>query len=106
MEIKASQLATSYPVIRGPSDATFEFSLEVDSELDKDAVFDLLAQGPKGWEINFKPAYETKYISGLRLKESRTSPSAWRSNRPSTPRRVNSRSISGSAPARPKAKSS
>jgi uncharacterized membrane protein len=61
-------LATSYPVIRGPSDGTFEFSLDVTSDLEDDAVFDLYAQGPKGWEINFKPAYESKYITGLRLK--------------------------------------
>ena len=67
-EPKGVKLTTSYPVISGPSDATFEFSLEVDSKLDQDAVFDLLAQGPKGWDINFKPAYETKYISSLRIK--------------------------------------
>ena len=62
------KITTSYPVIRGPSDATFEFSLEVDSHLEKEAIFDLAAQGPKGWEVNFKPAYETKYITSLRLK--------------------------------------
>jgi uncharacterized membrane protein len=62
------KLTTSYPVIRGPSDATFEFSVEVESRLDKDAVFDLFAQGPKDWDINFKPAYETKFISSIRLK--------------------------------------
>ena len=62
------KLTTSYPEIRGPSDATFEFSMEVNSKLDKDAIFDLFAQGPKGWDINFKPAYETKYITSLRLK--------------------------------------
>ena len=67
-EPKGVKLTTSYPVIRGPSDATVEFSLEVDSKLDEDAVFDLLAQGPQGWDINFKPAYETKYISSLRIK--------------------------------------
>ena len=39
-EPKGVKLTTSYPVIRGPSDATFEFSLEVDSKLDEDAVFD------------------------------------------------------------------
>lgn len=65
---KGLKLTTSYPVIRGPSDATFEFSVEVDSKLDQDAVFDLFAEGPKGWEVNFKPAYEEKYISSLRLK--------------------------------------
>jgi uncharacterized membrane protein len=62
------RLTTSYPVIRGPSDAAFEFSVEVDSRLDKEAIFDLFAQGPKGWDINFKPAYETKFISSIRLK--------------------------------------
>lgn len=67
-ESKDLKLTTSYPVIRGPSDATFEFSVEVDSKLEEDAVFDLFAQGPKGWDINFKPAYETKYISSLRIK--------------------------------------
>ena len=67
-EPRGVKLSTSYPVIRGPSDAAFEFSLEVDSKLDEDAVFDLLAQGPQGWDINFKPAYETKYISSLRIK--------------------------------------
>lgn len=68
-EAKGVKLTTSYPVLRGPSDAKFEFSMEVESKLDKDAVFDLIAQGPEGWEINFKPAYEDKYISSLRLKE-------------------------------------
>ncbi len=67
-EDRGVKLTTSYPEIRGPSDATFEFSIEVDSKLDNDAVFDLFAQGPKGWEINFKPAYESKFITGLRLK--------------------------------------
>jgi uncharacterized membrane protein len=68
-EDRGVKLTSSFPVIRGPSDATFEFSVEVDSKLDKDAVFDLLPQGPQGWDINFKPAYESKYISSLRLKE-------------------------------------
>ncbi len=67
-EDRGIKLTTSYPEIRGPSDAKFEFSLEVDSKLDKDAVFDLFAQGPNGWDINFKPAYESKYITSLRLK--------------------------------------
>ncbi len=68
-EAKGVKLTTSYPVLRGPSDAKFEFSMEVESKLDKEAVFDLLSQGPEGWEINFKPAYEDKYISSLRVKE-------------------------------------
>ncbi len=66
------KITTSYPEIRGPSDGTFEFSVEVESKLESDAVFDLLAQGPKGWDINFKPAYESKYITSLRLQPNRS----------------------------------
>jgi len=62
------KITTSYPVLRGPTDAKFEFSVEVDNKLDKDTIFSLSSQGPKNWEINFKPAYEDKFISSLRLK--------------------------------------
>jgi len=62
------KITTSYPVLRGPTDAKFEFSVEVENKLDKDTIFSLSSQGPKNWEINFKPAYEDKFISSLRLK--------------------------------------
>ncbi|HIC86003.1 MAG TPA: hypothetical protein EYP06_06885 [Desulfobacterales bacterium] len=66
---KGVKILTSYPVLKGPTDATFEFSIEVENNLDKEVIFNLSAQGPKNWEVNFKPAYEEKYISSLRLKE-------------------------------------
>jgi uncharacterized membrane protein len=65
---KGINIVTSYPVLRGPTDAKFEFSLEVENKLDKDSIFNLTFQGPENWDINFKPAYEEKYISSLRLK--------------------------------------
>ncbi|MBW1788936.1 MAG: hypothetical protein JRK53_20365, partial [Deltaproteobacteria bacterium] len=61
-------IVTSYPVLRGPTDGKFEFSLEVANKLDKDSVFNLTSQGPENWDINFKPAYEDKLISSVRLK--------------------------------------
>ncbi|MDY0091706.1 MAG: NEW3 domain-containing protein [Candidatus Vecturithrix sp.] len=67
-EAKDITLNTTYPVLRGPTDAKFEFSVEVESDLDEDAVFDLAANGPEGWEINFKPGYESKYISSLQIQ--------------------------------------
>jgi len=63
------ELTTSYPVLRGPSDARFEFSLDVANKTDKEDTFNLIAKGPKDWQINFKPSYEDKYISSLRLKD-------------------------------------
>ena len=61
-------IVTSYPVLRGPTDSKFEFSLEVENKVDKDSILNLSAQGPENWDINFKPAYEDKYISSLRIK--------------------------------------
>ncbi len=62
------QITTSYPVLRGQTDAKFEFSLEVMNKSDSDRTFNLAAIGPEKWEINFKPAYEAKQISSLRMK--------------------------------------
>ena len=62
------QITTSYPVLRGQTDATFEFSLDVMNKSEADRTFNLFAVGPEKWEINFKPAYETKQISSFRIK--------------------------------------
>jgi uncharacterized membrane protein len=63
------EVTTSYPVLQGPTDAKFEFSLDVKNKTDKEALFNLIATAPKGWQINFKPPYEDKFISSLRLKD-------------------------------------
>jgi len=62
------QITTSYPVLRGQTDARFEFSLDIMNKSEVDRTFNLAAVGPEKWEINFKPAYETKQISSLRIK--------------------------------------
>jgi len=67
------RISTSYPELRGPTDGEFEFSMDVNNRLDKDSIFDLSARGPDGWDINFKPAYESKYISSLRIKSGQNS---------------------------------
>jgi len=69
---KPVTITTSYPVLRGPTDAAFEFSLEVDNKLDKEKVYNLTSTGPENWDINFKPAYEDKYISSLRLDKNQS----------------------------------
>ena len=62
------QITTSYPVLRGQTDAKFEFSLDVNNKVEVDRTFNLAAVGPEKWEINFKPAYEQKQISSIRVK--------------------------------------
>jgi uncharacterized membrane protein len=62
------QISTSYPVLRGPTDSGFEFSLEVNNKGDADRLVNLAAEVPKGWDLNIKPAYESKQISSLRIR--------------------------------------
>jgi uncharacterized membrane protein len=62
------QITTSYPVLRGQTDARFEFSLEVLNKIEVDRTFNLAAIGPEKWEINFKPSYEAKQISSIRIR--------------------------------------
>jgi uncharacterized membrane protein len=63
------QIIVSYPVLRGQTDSRFEFSLDVTNKGESDRAFNLTATGPEKWEINFKPAYEQKQISSIRVKE-------------------------------------
>ena len=62
------QVTTSYPVLRGQTDATFEFSLDVNNKSENDRTFNLAAQAPDKWETSFKPGYESKQISSLRIR--------------------------------------
>jgi len=62
------QITTSYPVLRGQTDASYEFSLEVANKSENDRTFNLAAQAPEKWEVTFKPGYEAKQISSLRIR--------------------------------------
>ncbi len=62
------QITTSYPVLRGQTDARFEFSVEVMNKIEVDRTFNLSAIAPEKWEVNFKPSYETKQISSIRIR--------------------------------------
>jgi uncharacterized membrane protein len=63
------QINAAYPVLRGQTDSKFEFSLEVMNKSEMERTFNLSAIGPEKWEVNFKPAYEQKQISSIRVKE-------------------------------------
>ena len=63
------QATVAYPVLRGQTDSKFEFSIEVLNKSESERAYNLAATGPDKWEINFKPAYEQKQISSIRVKE-------------------------------------
>lgn len=62
------QISTSYPVLRGTNNSSFEFSLDVKNNSDKDRMVNLSAQAPQDWEVSFKPAYASKQISSLQVR--------------------------------------
>lgn len=62
------QVTTSYPVLRGQTDATFEFSLDVANKSENDRTFNLAAQVPDKWDASFKPGYEAKQISSISIR--------------------------------------
>jgi uncharacterized membrane protein len=62
------QITTSYPVLRGPTDSSFEFSLEVNNKSEADRIVNVAAEAAKGWEVTVKPAYESKQITSLRIR--------------------------------------
>lgn len=68
-ETEGVRINSSYPVLRGPSDARFEFNIDVENKVDREVVYALSYEAPENWEVNFKPGYEEKYISSIRLKE-------------------------------------
>ncbi|MDR0356438.1 MAG: hypothetical protein LBJ64_12010 [Deltaproteobacteria bacterium] len=60
-------LSTSYPEIAGPSDGRFSFSLDIRNNSAEDALINLSAETPRGWDFAFKPGYEDKQISSIHV---------------------------------------
>jgi uncharacterized membrane protein len=60
-------LSTSYPEITGPSDGRFSFSLDIRNNSAEDALVNLSADAPRGWDCAFKPSYEDKQISSIHV---------------------------------------
>ncbi len=65
-------VTTSYPMLKGQPDTKFEFSLDINNKSESDKNFSLTAQAPEDWDVSFKPAYEEKQISSLRIKGSQS----------------------------------
>ena len=53
-------LTPEFPGLRGPSDATFTFSVEVDNQTAEEVQLELEATGPRGWRVDARPAAENQ----------------------------------------------
>ncbi|GAW93513.1 NEW3 domain-containing protein [Calderihabitans maritimus] len=67
-----TSIVTDYPVLRGPSDARFQFSVDLVNESSYEQMYSLSAVAPPGWEVYFTPAYEDERIASITLDKGAT----------------------------------
>ena len=66
-ESRALNLSCTHPELRGPSDASFSFSVDLKNQGGDDGLVGLSAEAPEGWEVYFKPSFEEKQISSIQI---------------------------------------
>jgi uncharacterized membrane protein len=53
-------LSTEFPILTGASESTYKFNLQLDNGTPQDIQFGLTAEGPSGWQIEIRPAGESR----------------------------------------------
>lgn len=53
-------LVPEFPGLRGPADATFTFSVEVENQTAEEVQLELIASGPEGWRVDARPSGESQ----------------------------------------------
>ena len=66
------RLSTQFPNLRGQAGNTFSFKFDLQNDAGIDREVSLSANVPRGWEIVFKPAFESKQVSQFRMKAGTT----------------------------------
>lgn len=62
------RLQAQYPQLQGPAGATFRFRVDLTNDTAKEQSYSLGAQAPRGWQVSFSPAYDSKKIASLSIK--------------------------------------
>lgn len=66
------KLTTQFPELRGPITNQFEFKVDLVNNTTAEQSIALTSGGPQDWQVTFKPKFETKQISNLRVKAGET----------------------------------
>lgn len=66
------QLSTQYPEIKGQAGTTFSFKMDAKNDALEDRPINFSAKTPDGWQVAFKPAYDTKEVNSIRVKAGET----------------------------------
>lgn len=58
-------LTAEFPSLRGPSDATFQFDLELENETNQETAFSLEVQAPPRWQASARPTGEEQAATAI-----------------------------------------
>lgn len=61
----ADELKAQYSEIKGSADASFSYKLTLTNNSNEDQVYSLGADLPQGWQISFKPSYESQEVASI-----------------------------------------
>lgn len=69
-QVQPSRLSLSaeLPVLRGPATSSFKYRLTLKNDSDQDLLINLDAQGPKGSQTTFTPAFGSQQVTSLPVK--------------------------------------
>lgn len=65
---QGTSLVVQYPTLKGKSGAKFGFKADLRNDSEEERSYGLSFNAPEGWDVSFKPSYEDKQISSVRLK--------------------------------------
>ncbi|MDI6601867.1 MAG: NEW3 domain-containing protein [Thermoanaerobacteraceae bacterium] len=68
----SDELEVQYPSLSGPDTATFNFSATLSNNSGRSRSYSLGVDAPEGWQVTFKPAYQSNQIASLSLEAGRT----------------------------------
>ena len=68
----ATRFVVDYPVLRGPSEAEYEFRITLVNDSTEDQMYSLSANAPEGWQVTFKTSYQDKQIASISVKGNTT----------------------------------
>ncbi len=65
-------LEPKLPILKGSPRSSFDFRVNVKNESSADALANLAAQAPRGWDVTFKEGYGSQELTSLPIKAGET----------------------------------
>jgi uncharacterized membrane protein len=69
---KESKLVTEYPELQGTASTNFNFRVDIINNSNESQSYSLGAQVPRGWQVEFTPAYDSKQIASITVEPNRS----------------------------------